>query len=163
MIEFIFALVIPMFIMFAIYVAPVILILFAIIYVISSKSIDITCKILIIIIIVLCTLIVFTTLIHIEADRPDKLYTKMKKINDSQSIIGLSKEQVEELLGKPGKTRKSSSVYLYNAGHIFKDVNWRKKFSLWSKTYYYVFFVNFDETDKVESTLLEESLELYVP
>lgn len=157
MIEFIFALVIPMLIMFAIYVAPVILILFTIIYVIRSKSIDITCKILIIIIIILCILIVFTTLIHIKADRPDELYSKMKEISDSQSIIGLSKGQVEELLGKPSKTDKSSSVYLYNAGHIFKEVNWREKFSLWSKTYYYVFFVNFDETDKVESTLLEEN------
>lgn len=160
---FIFALVIPLLIMFMIYVAPVILILFTIIYVIRLKSIDITCKILIILIIILCILIVFTTLIHIKADKPSELYTKMKGINDSQSIIGLSKEQVEELLGKPSKTRKSSNVYLYNAGNIFKEVNWRNRFSLWAKTYYYVFSVKFDETDKVKSTLMEESLELYVP
>ncbi len=161
--NFIFALVIPLLIMFKIYVAPVILILFAIIYVISSKSIDKTCKILIIAIIILCILIVFITLIHIEPDKPSELYTKMKEINDSQSIIGSSKEQVEELLGKPCKTHKSGSVYLYNAGHIFKEVNWKNRFSLWSKTYYYVFSVNFDETDKVESTWMKESLELYVP
>ncbi len=160
---FIFALVIPLLIMFVIYIAPVILILFTIIHVINSKSIDITCKILIIIIIILCILIVFTTLIHIEADKPSELYTKMKRINDSQSIIGLSKEQVEELLGKPVRTRKSSNVYLYNAGKIVKEVNWRNCFSLWTKTYYYVFSVKFDETDEVESTLMEESLELYVP
>ena len=87
----------------------------------------------------------------------------MKGINDSQSIIGLSKEQVEELLGKPAKIRKSGSLYLYNAGNIFKEINWRNRFSLWSKTYYYVFSVKFDEADRVESTLMEESLELYVP
>ena len=161
--NFIFALVIPLLMMFMIYVAPIILILFAIIYVINSKSIDITCKILIIAIIILCILIVFITLIHIEPDKPNELYTKMKEINDSQSVIGLSKEQVEELLGKPPKTHKSGSVYLYNAGYIFKDINWRRHFSLWAKTYYYVFSVNFDENDKVESTLMEESLELYVP
>ncbi len=161
--NFIFALVIPLLMMFMVYVAPVILILFAIIYIIRLKSIDITCKILIITIIILCVLILFITLIHIEPDKPSELYTKMKKINDSQSIIGLSKEQVEELLGKPVKTHKSDSIYLYNAGYIFKEVNWRRHFSLWAKTYYYVFSVNFDETDKVESTLMEESLELCVP
>ena len=59
--NFIFALVIPLLMMFMVYVAPVILILFAIIYIIRSKSIDITCKILIITIIILCVLIVFIT------------------------------------------------------------------------------------------------------
>ena len=165
--NFIFALVIPLLMMFMIYVVPVILILFAMIYVISSKSIDITCKILIIAIIILCILIVFITLIHIEPDKPNELYTKMKEINDSQGIIGLSKEQVVELLGKPAKINKSKDtdkeVYLYNAGYIFKEIDWRKKFTLWSKTYYYVFSVNFDQTDKAESTSLKESLELYVP
>lgn len=37
----------------------------------------------------------------------------MKEINDSQSLIGLSKEQVEELLGKPGKTHKLSHSTIY--------------------------------------------------
>ena len=32
-----------------------------------------------------------------------------------------------------------------------------------SKTYYYVFSVDFDKIDKVESTFMEKSLELYVP
>lgn len=154
-------------ILFIIYVAPVILILFAVVYVITTKSIDITCKILIIIIIILCILLVFITLIHIKADRPNDLYIKMKRINDSQSMIGLSKEQVVELLGEPRKTHKSSNtdeeVYLYNAGHIFKEITWRDRFTLWAKTYYYVFSVNFDKTDKVKSTLIEKSLKLYVP
>ncbi len=53
----------------------------------------------------------------------------MKEINDSQSIIGLLKKQVVELLGEPSKTRKSSNVYLYNAGYIFKEVTWRNRMS----------------------------------
>ena len=156
-----------MFILFMIYVAPVVLIVFFVVYVITRKSIDITSKILIILIIMLCILIVFATLIHIEADKPDELYIKMKQINDSKTVIGLSKEEVTETLGKPAKIEKykdtDKEVYLYRAGQIFKEVDWREKFTLWAKTYYYVFFVNFDEASKVESTYIKESLELYMP
>lgn len=123
-------------ILFLIYVAPVILILFAVVYVITTKSIDITGKILIIIV---CLLIVFVTLIHIKADRPSDLYIKMKTINDNQSMIGLSKKEVIELLEEPSKIHKSSNtgkeVYLYNAGNIFKEITWRARFSLWAKTF----------------------------
>lgn len=34
------------------------------------------------------------------SERPDDTYVKMKKIEDNRSLIGLSKEQVVELLGK---------------------------------------------------------------
>ena len=44
----------------------------------------------------------------------------MKEISDRQILIGLSKEEVEEKLGKPGYSfnDKSGSVHVYNAGKL---------------------------------------------
>ena len=49
--------------------------------------------------------------------RPNKVYVKMKEISDSQSLIGLTKEQVIELLGEPYGD-KDLDTYYYEAGKI---------------------------------------------
>lgn len=157
-----FALLVVLLIMFIIYVGPFALFFSSIIFVLTRKSIDIISKILIVIIILLITFLLFITLIKF-IDKPSEYYSKMQQINDRKSIIGLSKEEVENKLGKPGKIKKSENIYLYDAGTLFRDVTFVNYYDLWSKIYYYALFVCFDENDIVESTSLKESLEFYVP
>ena len=136
------------------------LIIAAIVWLITTKLISKTFKILIVIIVLLCIFIMYITLVNIKTS---DLYVKMKEINDSQKLIGLSEEEVIELLGEPEKTRIYSDVnkkvYLYNAGYIFKELS-LGRYTILSKTYYQVLSINFDENGKVESTLLKYSLEL---
>ena len=49
--------------------------------------------------------------------KPDEQYTEMNEINDNQSLIGLSKEQVVELLGKPDWA-EDERTYYYDAGKV---------------------------------------------
>ncbi len=80
--------------------------------------------------------------------RPDDTYIEMKKMNDNKSLIGLSKEQIEELLGE--KTDKDGDVYFYSAGTITNHITGgHRKF--------YIFEVYFDENDIVKSTSIRES------
>ena len=104
-----------------IYVGPFILVLSSIIFVLTRKSIDIISRILIAINILLIAFLLFVTLIKF-IDEPGKNYSKMRGINNSKSMIGLSKEEVENKLGKPGKIEKSENVYLYDAGTLHREV-----------------------------------------
>ncbi len=79
--------------------------------------------------------------------RPDDTYVKMKEIDDNKSLIGLSKEQVEELLGE--KRDKNKDVYYYGAGKITNYIS--------SDNTFYVFQIYFDENDIVESTTIKTS------
>lgn len=157
-----FALLVALLVMFMIYVGPFILFFSSIIFVLTRKSIDTISKILIVLIILVFTFLLFITLIKF-IDKPSEQYYKMQQINDSKSIIGLSKEEVENKLGKPGKIEKSKNIYLYDAGSLFRNVTFVNNYDLWVKTYYYALFVYFNENDIVESTSLKESLEFYVP
>ena len=51
------------------------------------------------------------------SEKPDEIYTKMKELNDSEKLIGLSKEQVVELLGEPQKNSRDD-LYTYDAGTL---------------------------------------------
>ena len=51
------------------------------------------------------------------SEKPDKVYTKMKELSDSEKLIGLSKEQVVELLGKPDWA-EDERTYYYDAGKV---------------------------------------------
>lgn len=160
-VNFMLLVVLPL-ILFMIYVGPFILFFSSIIFVFTRKSIDIFGRILIVIIILLITFLLFITLIKIN-DKPSEYYSKMKQINDSKSIVGLSKDEVENKLGEPGKIKETENMYLYDAGTLFRDVTFVNHYDLWVKTYYYALFVYFDENDIVKSTSLKESLEFYVP
>ncbi len=148
-------------IIFIIYVGPFILVLSSIIFVITRKSIDKFSKILIIIIILLVTFLLFITTIKFIY-KPSEYYSKMEQVKNSKSIIGLTKEEVENELGKPGSIKKSENIYLYNAGTLMKEILFLNH-DLWVKSHYYALFVYFDENDIVVSTKLKESLEFYVP
>ena len=149
-------------IIFIIYVGPFILVLSSIILVITSKSIDKFSKIIIVIIILLFTFLLFITTIKF-INKPSEYYSKMEQVNNSKSIIGLTKEEVENKLGKPGSIKESENIYLYNAGTLMKEVLFVNHYDLWAKLHYYALFVYFDENDIVVSTSLKESLEFYAP
>ena len=86
---------------------------------------------------------------------PDDNYIKMQEINENKSLIGLSKEEVVELLGEPryqyidGEDKQS---YVYNAGTTVKK-------RILGNSYgrkVYDFRINFDEDGKVEHTYIKE-------
>ena len=77
------------------------------------------------------------------SEKPDKVYTEMKKLNDSEKLIGLSKEEVIELLGEPIESREN--LYVYDAGTL-------TNYLLLGEREFYDLFIWFDENDIVKST-----------
>lgn len=128
------------------------------IFLIEEKGISKDCKILIIIIILLVILIIF---VNIYNEKSNDIYTKMNRINNDKSLIGMTKEEVIELLGKPESefNNERARGYSYDAGYLTKEIHFFGH-TFWLKTYYYEFIVYFDETDKVKSTLWQEPLRL---
>ena len=80
--------------------------------------------------------------------KPDKLYTEMKEINESERLIGLSKEQVIELLGKP-RGDEEKDVYYYDAGKV-------TNYLFFGEIDFYELRIIFDENDIVEYTSIKE-------
>ena len=71
----------------------------------------------------------------------------MKKMNDNKNLIGLSKEQIIELLGEPyGNT--DADRYYYDAGKITNYITGG------TNNFYHLEIV-FDENEKVKSTSME--------
>lgn len=90
-----------------------------------------------------------------KSETPDNTYTRIKEINDSQSLIGLSSEEVINLLGEPedeyNSGENNNKRYVYSAGNIFKESYWGYSYS----HDYYEFRISFDENDKVENTSIK--------
>lgn len=108
-------------------------------------------KTLIIIVILLYGSII---IVNFKTETPDNLYTEIKEMNDDQSLIGLSSEEVIKLLGEPKHEYSSGEDkkrYIYSAGEIFKESYWGYSYS----HEYYEFYVSFDENDKVEDTFIK--------
>ena len=108
-------------------------------------------KTLIIIVILLYGSII---IVNFKTETPDNLYTEIKEMNDDQSLIGLSSEEVIKLLGEPKHEYSSGEDkkrYIYSAGEIFKESYWGYSYS----HEYYEFYVSFDENDKVENTFIK--------
>lgn len=133
---------------------PYIILFFIIFWIIKTKLIkNKVIKILIIILILLSSYII---LHNIKGENFSDLYTKMNEINDSQCLIGLSKEDVVELLGEPKyKINDDINVYAYDAGSkkqglFFFDI------VIYSDYFYSAELrISFDENDKVKSTAIE--------
>ena len=55
-----------------------------------------------------------------RSERPSELCKEMKEISYKQILIGLSKEEVEGILGEPGYKfdNETGDVYAYNAGTL---------------------------------------------
>lgn len=125
-----------------------------IIGVIKTKVINKKFKILIITVILLFITIIS---INIKDEKPNSLYTKMKKINDYELLIGLSEDVVVKLLGesKSEYNRENQKVYRYSAGSVGKGLFLGKKCIFFDCYYDYVLYVYFDENDNVKSTLMQ--------
>lgn len=78
------------------------------------------------------------------SEKPDKVYTKMKELNDSEKLIGLSKEEVIKLLGEPQKNSREN-LYIYDAGTL-------TNYLFLGERDFYDLFIWFDENDIVKST-----------
>ncbi len=80
---------------------------------------------------------------------PNDLYIKRNEINDNKILIGLSEEEVIELLGEPKfKSEGGRKTYTYSAGTTVKK-------SILVGEYqprYYDLQINFDENNKVNYT-----------
>lgn len=109
-------------------------------------------KLVVIIIIMFCGLIYAFK----SRETPDNLYIKMNEINSSQILIGLSKEEVVEILGEPlYEHTYSDNTTLYNffAGKIVD----KSILGYIDGPKYYELRVLFDEKDKVERSYIKLS------
>ena len=82
------------------------------------------------------------------SEKPDKEYTEMKEINDNKSLIGLSKDEVIKLLGRPKNIQSENNLYIYHAG---KTTN----YFFFGERDFYDIFIWFDENDRVKSTKID--------
>lgn len=99
--------------------------------------------IIIIVCIIVCRNIGYTAMLYLS-EKPDKVYTEMKELSDSEKLIGLSKEEVIELLGEPLKSSRDN-LYIYDAGTL-------TNYLFLGEKEFYDLFVWFDESDIVKST-----------
>lgn len=98
--------------------------------------------IIIIVCIIVCRNLGYSVMQYLS-EKPDKVYTEMKNLSDSEKLIGLSKEEVIELLGEPIESR--DSLYVYDAGTL-------TNYLLLGEREFYDLFIWFDENDIVKST-----------
>ncbi len=99
--------------------------------------------IIIILCIIICKNLGYSVMQYLS-EKPDEIYTKMKELNDSEKLIGLSKEQVVELLGEPQKNSRDD-LYTYDAGTLTNYLFFGERES-------YDLFIRFDENYIVKST-----------
>lgn len=119
-----------------------------------KKKLMLIVFVFIIIIITLGGLLYIGIRMNIKSEKGDELYVKMKELNDNQSLIGLSLEEVVELLGKPKyeyNDKKNKKRYKYYAGKIIKEpiLGNTKTFDSYQMN------VCFDENDKVKRTYIK--------
>ena len=87
----------------------------------------------------------------LKNERPNELYKEMQEISDNHILIGLSKEEVIELLGEPESeynTEENKKIYYYDAGNMRKEWYFGKCYT----TDYYEINIYFDTDEKVEHT-----------
>ena len=81
------------------------------------------------------------------SEKPDKVYTKMKELDDSKKLIGLSEEEVISLLGEPQKNSRDN-LYIYDAGTL-------TNYLFLGEREFYDLFIRFDENGLVKSTKID--------
>lgn len=145
---FLLLLFLGMFVPYIVFLAVIAVIVFTITTkMIASKTLKVA-------IIVVVLLYGFVILGSFKTETPDNVYTEIKKIDDNQSLLGLSSEEVVNILGEPDSqttNKENKKQYVYDAGNVLKE-------SYWGHSYYhdyYNFYVYFDENDKVEDTFIK--------
>ena len=84
-------------------------------------------------------------------EKPNELYIKMQEFNNNQRLVGLSKEEVIEILGEPESeynTEENEKEYSYYAGSMRKEWYFGKCYT----TEHYEINIYFDEDEKVKYT-----------
>ncbi len=105
--------------------------------------------------IVIILIFVCVTGIGHNKEYPDDMYIKMTEINENKTLIGLSEEEVIELLGKPDNEYidiEKKNNYIYFAGATIKK-------SFFSGEYgrkVYELLIDFDRSGKVEYAYIKE-------
>lgn len=115
-----------------------------------SKLIGIGIIVLFIFFVLFCGLIfVQDNILH-----SDDLYKQMNEINDNKTLIGLSEEEVIELLGEPiiKSDERGIKSYTYSAGTTVKKNILVGEY----QTRYYDLQMRFDENNKVKSTGIQQ-------
>ena len=102
-------------------------------------------SIIIIVCIIVCRNLGYPVMQYLS-EKPDKVYTEMKELNDSEKLIGLSKEEVIELLGEPQNSE--DNLYIYDAGTL-------TNYLFLGEREFYDLFIWFDENDIVKSTEID--------
>ena len=102
--------------------------------------------IIIIVCIIICRSLGYPIMQYLS-EKPDKVYTKMKELNDSEKLIGLSREEVIKLLGEPQKNSRDN-LYIYDAGTL-------TNYLFLGEREFYDLFIWFDENDIVKSTEID--------
>ena len=102
-------------------------------------------SIIIIVCIIVCRNLGYPVMQYLS-EKPDKLYTEMKELNDSEKLIGLSKEEVIELLGEPQSSE--DNLYIYDAGTL-------TDYLFFGEIEFYDLFIRFDENNIVKSTKID--------
>lgn len=113
---------------------------------INERNRTFTYVIIIIVCIILCRNLGYPVMLYLS-EKPDKVYTKMKELSDSEELIGLSEEEVIELLGEPQKNSRDN-LYIYDAGTLTNYLFLGERES-------YDLFIWFDENDRVKSTEID--------
>ena len=152
------ALMLWVFLQLLIYIGQVILVIVVIRWIIKTTSISKTFKIILLVIISVGVCIM---LINYRSETMDEKYIKINEIVNNKSLIGLSKEEVVELLGEPsedsGDIRPNlGSIYEYSAGTIFEEWFWGKCY----QTKYYRLNIWFDKNGIVKMVSIEDITDL---
>lgn len=102
----------------------------------------------------LCVLIFMQLSVLDKILYPNDLYIKRNEINDNKTLIGLSEEEVIELLGEPKFKSDERGVksYTYSAGMTVKKSIFVGEY----QTRYYDLHITFDENNKVKSTGIQQ-------
>ena len=129
-------------------------------YIIMKKDKKIIISTIIITIIVAVLIYFLGGIMFKERERPDDLYLKMQEFDENNNLVGLTKQEVIQLLGKRRELDEDTNYmdleyYTFSAGTIYEGIIWGD-FNIFTTKHYYNYSVHFDETDKVESTSLKE-------
>ncbi len=146
------------FLQLLIYIGQVVLVIVVIRWIIKTTSISKTFKIILLVIISVCVCIM---LINYKSETMDEKYIKINEIVNNKTLIGLSKEEVVELLGEPSEDSGDiqpnlGSIYEYSAGTIFEEWFWGKCY----QTKYYRLNIWFDKNGIVKMVSIEDITDL---
>ena len=138
---------------FIIFIPYIICGILAVIFISITHTKIIKSKVMKILMIISILSFICILVFNFKDERPDNLCTEMNEINDNKSLIGMSKEQVIELLGEPEyKINKENIHYRYDAGSLDKGLFLFNTAILFDCSYGCKLWVNFDENGKVKHT-----------